>query len=195
MIKLKASPISSYRITSPYGMRKGSMHNGIDLAEMNRKPTDAFLMDKGRIIRVDHEVSGYGRYVIIEHAGYCTLYAHLGKVYTYIIEGSVFEKGTPIGLVGNTGASRGTHLHLEISLGAYKKADFFDKLEHNYNPLRINPAPILYDLQELEAITHPGLKRIAPDLSNPGFWQRLIDRNTMASVLTVENIVDLVAKG
>ncbi len=61
----------------------------------------------------------YGCFVKIKHAsGYCTLYAHLElgdnkKPKDGPLTGSSVTKGQKIGIMGNTGVSDGTHLHLE----------------------------------------------------------------------------------
>jgi murein DD-endopeptidase MepM/ murein hydrolase activator NlpD len=55
----------------------------------------------------------YGRYVIITHSGgFTTLYAHLSSISVSI--GQAVSAGQPIGVVGTTGYSTGTHLHFEI---------------------------------------------------------------------------------
>ncbi len=61
----------------------------------------------------DREGMGYGNYIILRHTDtLCTVYAHLEKV--YVKEGDTVMPGSRIGLMGNTGSSRGAHLHWEI---------------------------------------------------------------------------------
>ncbi|MFB8735050.1 M23 family metallopeptidase [Bacillus sp. SL00103] len=56
----------------------------------------------------------YGEVVFIQHPnGYETVYAHLHE--RFVKEGDHVEAGQPIGIIGNTGASRGTHLHLRCT--------------------------------------------------------------------------------
>lgn len=62
----------------------------------------------------DKEGFGYGNYVIIQHEGYGTRYAHLKNVDNAIKEGVKVKKGAVIGFVGNTGNSFGAHLHFEL---------------------------------------------------------------------------------
>jgi len=59
---------------------------------------------------------GYGRYVVIVHAGgFTSLYGHLSS--WAVADGVQVEKDTIIGYEGSTGNSTGPHLHFEIDLG------------------------------------------------------------------------------
>ena len=56
---------------------------------------------------------GAGKYIRIKHLnGYKTAYAHLSKY--NVRRGQKVKRGDIIGFVGNTGRSRGPHLHYEI---------------------------------------------------------------------------------
>ena len=58
---------------------------------------------------------GYGRYVVIVHAGgFTTLYGHLSS--WAVGDGVQVDKDTVIGYEGSTGNSTGPHLHFEIDL-------------------------------------------------------------------------------
>ena len=62
----------------------------------------------------------YGGLLILEHEnGWRTLYAHLSE--TRVRTGMRVEAGEVIGRVGNTGMSRGDHLHFEISDAARQR--------------------------------------------------------------------------
>lgn len=105
------------RITSPFGTRYSpftgqlTKHAGIDLSGPTR--TEILATADG-VIRehwLEHPI--YGRHIIIDHGnGYETMYAHLSE--TYIRERQRVEKGQVIGRMGNTGLTRGDHLHYEI---------------------------------------------------------------------------------
>lgn len=104
-----AWPVSGATLTSSYGQRWGRTHKGVDLVSSNRSILAA---DDGVVIFTGTK-SGYGNCIIIDHKnGYETLYGHLSKI--SVKEGEVVEKGTKIGVMGNTGRSTGTHLHFEI---------------------------------------------------------------------------------
>lgn len=53
----------------------------------------------------------YGRYVVVDHGGVSTLYAHLSNRNARV--GQRVGSGSVIGLSGNTGNSTGPHLHFE----------------------------------------------------------------------------------
>jgi hypothetical protein len=54
----------------------------------------------------------YGQYVVVDHGnGESSLYAHLDTVLATV--GQVVSAGTQLGTVGDTGNSRGSHLHFE----------------------------------------------------------------------------------
>ena len=57
----------------------------------------------------------YGYYVIIDHGdGLHTLYAHFSRL--GVRKGDVVARGEALGVAGNTGYSRGVHLHFEVRL-------------------------------------------------------------------------------
>ncbi|WP_410770150.1 peptidoglycan DD-metalloendopeptidase family protein [Fontibacillus sp. BL9] len=104
-----AWPVSGATMTSSYGKRWGKTHKGVDLVSSNRSILAA---DDGVVTFVGTK-SGYGNCIIIDHKnGYETLYGHLSKI--SVKKGEVVEKGSKIGVMGNTGRSTGTHLHFEI---------------------------------------------------------------------------------
>ncbi|MRJ06923.1 MAG: hypothetical protein C6I01_05330 [Epsilonproteobacteria bacterium] len=111
------SPLSHYKITSPFGMRfhpilhRWRMHEGVDLVSYYGAPVKAVasgvVIFKGRM-------GGYGRAVKIKHrSGYITLYAHL-KGWAHIHRGQRVKAGQVIGYLGNSGLSTGPHLHFGV---------------------------------------------------------------------------------
>ena len=116
------SPLKSYTLTSPFGMRthpitgEYKMHNGIDMAAPEGTPIYAA---KGGQVSVAAYSSSAGNYVQIDHGGgYRSVYMHMTD-YT-VKAGQYVAQGQLIGYVGNTGASKGNHLHFGISLnGSY----------------------------------------------------------------------------
>lgn len=104
-----AWPVAGATLSSSYGKRWGRSHKGIDLVSSKR---NILASDDGVVTFVGTK-SGYGNCIIIDHKnGYETLYGHLSKF--NVKKGEVVEKGSKIGVMGNTGRSTGTHLHFEI---------------------------------------------------------------------------------
>ncbi|MDX9917509.1 MAG: peptidoglycan DD-metalloendopeptidase family protein [Gudongella sp.] len=98
------------RISSPYGMRNGSMHRGIDLA--NGLGTSVYAADGGKVTFAGYKGS-YGYLVEINHEnGYVTRYAHNSKI--LVKAGDRVYKGQLISYMGSTGRSTGSHLHFEV---------------------------------------------------------------------------------
>jgi murein DD-endopeptidase MepM/ murein hydrolase activator NlpD len=57
----------------------------------------------------------YGKYLIIRHSGFQTLYAHLSRF--TVAAGESVAQGWKIGEVGSTGVSTGPHLHFGVFRG------------------------------------------------------------------------------
>jgi hypothetical protein len=97
-------------ITSEFGMRGYRHHYGIDI---NLETGDPVFSAFEGTVRVAKYSPTYGYYVIIRHLnGLETLYAHLSEI--IVKPGHYLQAGDMLGLGGNTGRSRGSHLHFEI---------------------------------------------------------------------------------
>ncbi len=98
-------------VTSHFGWRRGRNHNGTDI---DLKTGDTvYAAWSGKIRYSKYNTSGFGNLVIIRHDnGLETFYAHLSKLLA--VPNQVVRAGDPIGLGGNTGHSRGSHLHFEV---------------------------------------------------------------------------------
>lgn len=98
------------RISSPYGMRNGRMHRGLDIATKIGTPIKA--ADGGTVVYSGYS-GAFGNMIEIDHGnGYKTRYAHCSKL--IVGNGAKVYKGQHIANVGNTGRSTGPHLHLEV---------------------------------------------------------------------------------
>ncbi|NNK80193.1 MAG: M23 family metallopeptidase, partial [Flavobacteriales bacterium] len=107
------------RMASGYGMRIDphykvpKMHQGMDFTAPTGTPI--YATGDGVVSRADNKSSGYGNHIRIDHGfGYVTLYAHLSQY--KVRKGQKVKRGDIIGLVGNTGKSKGPHLHYEVRL-------------------------------------------------------------------------------
>ncbi|MFG2057686.1 M23 family metallopeptidase [Micromonospora sp. NPDC048930] len=103
-------PLHGYEFNSPYGMRWGKLHTGIDLVAPEGTPYVA--VHDGTVTKAGW-FGGYGYAVIVQHAdGSEAIYGHSSAI--NVKEGQQVKAGDQLGLVGNTGHSYGSHLHLEI---------------------------------------------------------------------------------
>ena len=88
-----------------------SMHKGIDIGLPTGEPIFAAFEGKVRYAR--YNSGGYGYLVILRHPnGLETYYGHLCKLNVSVND--YVKAGEVIGYGGNTGRSRGPHLHFEV---------------------------------------------------------------------------------
>ncbi|MDG4804760.1 M23 family metallopeptidase [Micromonospora sp. WMMD980] len=103
-------PLHGYDFKSPYGVRFGKLHTGVDLVAPEGTPYQA--IHAGTVTKAGW-FGGYGYAVIVKHAdGSEAIYGHSSAV--TVKEGQQVKAGDQLGLVGNTGHSYGSHLHLEV---------------------------------------------------------------------------------
>jgi murein DD-endopeptidase MepM/ murein hydrolase activator NlpD len=100
-------------VVSPFGMRWGRLHAGIDIAAPTGTPIRA--ADSGKVVLLG-VMGGYGNYTCVQHnASLSTCYAHQSRYATS--NGASVSKGQVIGYVGCTGHCFGDHLHFETRVG------------------------------------------------------------------------------
>jgi murein DD-endopeptidase MepM/ murein hydrolase activator NlpD len=116
-----SEPAYSY-VSSEYGLRtdpfhpkskKNNMHIGLDIVS----PYDPSIRSVYDGIVYENGYSNvYGYYTLIRHnmkgVDIRTLYAHAEVI--KVKKGQVVEKGQEIALIGDTGNTRGRHLHFEV---------------------------------------------------------------------------------
>ncbi len=99
------------RVFSKYGRRGRRNHNGVDIPLKIGEPIYATF--SGRVRYSKYNTGGYGNLIILRHEnGLETWYAHLSK--SNVQPGDFVKAGQIIGFGGNTGRSRGPHLHFEV---------------------------------------------------------------------------------
>jgi murein DD-endopeptidase MepM/ murein hydrolase activator NlpD len=104
---------SSAAIVSPFGMRWGRPHKGVDFGAHYGAPI--YAIGDGVVVGVGYQSgeSGYGQITIIRHRnGFYSAYAHQSSYVVHV--GDHVSAGEVIGYVGSTGHSTGPHLHFEI---------------------------------------------------------------------------------
>lgn len=100
----------SGNVTSGFGPRKRRFHYGADI---DLETGDAVGSAFDGKVRIAKKSKSYGSVVVIRHSnGLETYYAHLSKINVEV--GQEVYAGEIIGLGGNTGHSRGSHLHFEV---------------------------------------------------------------------------------
>lgn len=103
-------PVQNALVTSPFGLRWGRPHQGIDLAAPVGTPI--ISAEAGKVVYSGWK-QGYGNFVAVDHGhGFITHYAHCSKLLVRC--GQAVAKGEQIAKVGNTGHSTGPHLHFEV---------------------------------------------------------------------------------
>lgn len=142
-------------------LRTNHFHGGIDIKTEARIGLPIFAAAEGYISRIRVSTSGYGNMIHITHPnGLVTVYAHLekfnDKLWDYTLkkqyEKESFEidlspgkdellvkKGELIAYGGNTGGSRGPHLHFEIRDVNNK---MYNPLFFGFNEIKDNLPPI-----------------------------------------------------
>ena len=144
--------------------RPNHFHGGIDIKTQHEEGKPIHAIGDGYVCKVSVSTSGYGNAVFVRHPeGYTSVYAHL-QCFSPAIEAKVKQwqyshkswdgeipfratdcpvvKGQVIALSGNTGASMGPHLHLEIH-----QTDTWDL----YDPLEFLPEGVVKDGKRPEA--------------------------------------------
>lgn len=123
--------------TSPFGMRWGRLHAGVDIAPPEGTPIVAPLAG---VVVLKGFVSGYGNFTCIRHnPNLSTCYGHQQRWANGVRQGAPVTQGQTIGYVGNTGHSTGPHLHFEVRRGP------------GFSGTPVDPAPFLNGAASVDA--------------------------------------------
>ena len=119
---------TSGTLTSGFGPRWGSFHNGIDVA--NPIGTPIYAVMDGEVIS-SGAAQGFGNWIRIQHYdGTITVYGHMPSDQLLVNVGDRVEAGDQISVIGNEGHSTGPHLHFEVHPGggsAVDPVEWFDE--------------------------------------------------------------------
>jgi hypothetical protein len=168
----------AWKVTSPFGWRIHPIekykkhHNGCDLWGPNPKIYieafhDGLVIAAGtsKLKNADGSLGGVGWYVDIRSQingkPYVHRYAHMVENSLKVKKGQKVEAGTILGIMGNTGASAGRHLHFEINKGRVWRwtsdgSGFVNPLEFVKNTIDA------YQLQESIPLATPEDAPVAP---------------------------------
>ncbi|WP_040004172.1 M23 family metallopeptidase [Gordonia alkanivorans] len=108
-IRKAVKPVSG-TVTSGYGPRWGTNHNGVDIANKIGTPiyavTDGVVLESG-------PASGFGQWVRVKQDdGTTGVFGHVDQ--SFVRPGQHVTAGQKIATVGNRGQSTGPHLHYEV---------------------------------------------------------------------------------
>ena len=187
------------KFSGTYGeLRPNHFHNGIDL-KIDRSLNTNYVVAvmEGIVRRINVAPDGYGNLLIIDHPnGFSSLYAHLDRfsadiqeiVRNYQSINQTFEvnldslnipvsQGQVIGVIGNSGASNGPHLHFEI---------FNTATNHSYNPLLFGIKTIDTTTPVFQKLKTIGLDDEYNQLNNKTYNLKKIKNDSFA--LTVDTL-------
>lgn len=105
-----AWPVTAGTVSSPFGVRNGAMHDGVDIAAPAGTPV--YAADAGSVIFAG-DLHGYGNVVIVQHSGgYTTIYGHNQR--NLVDKGARVVRGQEIAEIGTSGRTSGPNLHFEV---------------------------------------------------------------------------------
>ena len=108
--KITGSRCFGMRIHPVYKIK--AMHYGVDDPEASGTPIYAVEDGTVKVSKLQNDGKGAGEYIVIDHSGWYSYYAHQSK--RVAKAGEKVKKGQLIGYVGSTGDSTGPHLHFGI---------------------------------------------------------------------------------
>nr|WP_239476934.1 M23 family metallopeptidase [Nocardia arizonensis] len=106
-------------LTSSYGPRWGTNHDGLDIA--NAIGTPIVAVTDGTVIEAG-PAQGFGLWIrVLQDDGTIGVYGHMNEI--FVAAGQRLRAGETIATVGNRGQSTGPHLHYEVWRTGGGKAD------------------------------------------------------------------------
>ncbi len=133
-------------ITSDFGKRRFSFHEGIDIG--GDRGTPIYAAHDGIVTLSGNKMRGYGNMVVIKSGKFLTVYAHNRQ--NLVRKGDRVVRGQKIATLGKTGRATGPHLHFETRVkntkGKYVAVNpllFFNK---EYSVSAWNPKVFLHPL-------------------------------------------------
>lgn len=148
--------------TSPFGMRNGKMHNGVDLIGNGTTDYIVAFADgtvKSMLNTCSGKIPSQGNYVTIDHGnGIQTVYYHMKKGTVKVNVGQKVKRGDVLGYMGNTGNSFGAHLHFGIKING----TWVDPEPYLLGEKELFPKSLDEDLKVLEK---------AGIMNTPAYWK------------------------
>jgi len=108
--RMFAWPVEHGEISSGFGIRNGTMHDGVDIAAP--LGTAVHAAESGTVI-YSGRLRGYGNVIIVRHDDhYVTVYGHNSS--NLVAEGDAVARGQVIASIGDSGRTTGANLHFEV---------------------------------------------------------------------------------
>ena len=108
--RMFAWPVDHGEISSGFGIRNGTMHDGVDIAAPIG--TAVHAAESGTVIYAGR-LRGYGNVIIVRHDDhYVTVYGHNSS--NLVREGDAVTRGQVIASIGDSGRTTGANLHFEV---------------------------------------------------------------------------------
>ena len=108
--RIFAWPVAHGEISSGFGIRNGTMHDGVDIAAP--LGTAVHAAEGGTVI-YSGKLRGYGNVIIVRHDDhYVTVYGHNST--NLVREGDSVGRGQVIASIGDSGRTTGANLHFEV---------------------------------------------------------------------------------
>lgn len=104
-------PIADGWFTRGYGSGLDGYHQAMDI--MGDRGSEVRAAARGIVGYAGDSIRGYGNTILLVHpGGWVTMYAHNAE--HFVTAGQIVERGQLIAHLGNTGISRGPHVHFEF---------------------------------------------------------------------------------
>lgn len=117
----KPESIPPGTITSGFGARWGTQHEGLDISTGQGTPIHAYA---DGVVTAAGPASGFGQWIRIKHTingeDFETLYGHMYPQDVLVTVGQSVKAGQVIAREGSNGQSTGSHLHFEVHPGGYR---------------------------------------------------------------------------
>jgi len=189
IVKFENLPHDICRVTSAFGYRtnpitgaKGTYHQGIDFGAIKAGvPGDKlFAVADGIVVRsanMPSKIDGYGYYIVIQHMGFCTLYAHMLGLQLKV--GDKVKAGQVVGYMGCTGACTATHLHFEVE--PIEWPDYWNK-ENGIRKYAVDPYQYVTEFRNK--------KQVNEEVANEVVRYKIICEMPIHYQAAVKNLVD-----
>ncbi|GEM_PF-3084556 len=134
------------RVTESFGApRPTHTHAGLDIAPEHSGDKPPIIASADGIVLFSGKINGYGNAVIVAHGdGSTSLYGHLSSISASV--GEELKQGEKLGMMGNSGASEGVHLHYEQIEANTKINPKFEGLVNGLKEgMKLNPRQVNHD--------------------------------------------------